>query len=96
MALISKDKKNWASTGNSFMGKFQELKKVMYHEGVEFVYQPKENCIYGYWKGTKHNIQTIVLCIYLDKQDHVVKIEWTNGWDSSYRFDPIIKKVFNK
>ena len=28
MALISKDKRKWASTENSFMGKFQELKKV--------------------------------------------------------------------
>ena len=64
----------------------------MYHEGFELVYQPKENCIYGYWKGTRHNIQNIVFCIYLDKQDHVVKIEWTNDWDGSYRFDPIIKK----
>lgn len=96
MALISKDKLNWASTEKSFMGKFQELKKVMYHEGVELVYRPIDRCIYGFWRGSKHSIQTIVFCIYLDKQDHVAKIEWTNDWDGSYRFDPIIKKVFNK
>lgn len=96
MALISKDNRDWASTEEFFMSKFQELKKVMLHEGVELVYQPKENCIYGYWKGTKHSIQTIVFCIYLDKQDHVFKIEWTNNWDGSYRFDPIIKKIFSK
>jgi hypothetical protein len=96
MALISKDNRNWASTEKSFMSKFQELKKVMLHEGFELVYQPEENHIYGYWKGTKHNIQTIVFCIYLDKQDRVFKIEWVNDVNGSYKYDSIIKKIFSK